>query len=303
MKNISKKITALILSLILAAAVIPLSGINLEAGAASGSDIVAYAKAFIGYPYVAGGKGPDSFDCSGFVSYVFGHFGINIPNSTKTLWDSKETYGTVIGHGSTDKAQAGDLILWVDHVSIYTSDGNCVEALNSKYGVTTSMPVNSHINGLDYYVLRVKGLSGSSAAPAAPVVTLDKNSVKLSEKVTLSWKPVDGALHYRVECILLSLPYASEIVYSTSHSVTFPLNGTYTVYVYAVNASGETRSDKINVTVSSDGTSTGGTSPAAVALSALNSGSVKDILNVVINVFKAFIQFITNIIGMFTKTA
>ncbi len=41
----------------------------------SSSAIVAYASNFIGTPYAWGGNGPSTFDCSGFTSYVFRHFG------------------------------------------------------------------------------------------------------------------------------------------------------------------------------------------------------------------------------------
>ena len=49
-----------------------------------GSDIVEYAKQFIGVPYVFGGTTPRGFDCSGLVQYVYRHFGINISRTTKT---------------------------------------------------------------------------------------------------------------------------------------------------------------------------------------------------------------------------
>lgn len=304
MKIISKKITAIFLSLILAVAVIPLSGINIEANATSGSDVVTYARTFIGLPYVPNGTGPDSFDCSGFVSYVFNHFGISIPNSTTTIWNNKEAYGTVIDHGSIEKAQAGDLIVWVGHVSIYTSNGGCVEALNSRYGVTDAMPVNSHTNGSDYYVLRVKGIDGVSVKPAAPVVSADKTSVKKGEKVTLSWKPISGASHYRVDCTLWPLPFIDETTTSTSYTLDLSLSGTYTVYVYAVNGSGETASNKITVTVTSDSTTAGETPELVIpTIDGFNLSSLKNIIDIVIKVFKVFIEFMTKIAGMVSTLA
>ena len=36
----------------------------------NGSDIITYAKNFIGVPYVFGGSSPRGFDCSGLVQYV-----------------------------------------------------------------------------------------------------------------------------------------------------------------------------------------------------------------------------------------
>ena len=40
--------------------------------------VVAYARTFIGVPYKLGATGPKSFDCSGFTSYVYKHFGYKI---------------------------------------------------------------------------------------------------------------------------------------------------------------------------------------------------------------------------------
>ena len=40
--------------------------------------IIAYARTFMGVPYRLGTAGPKEFDCSGFTSYVYKHFGYNI---------------------------------------------------------------------------------------------------------------------------------------------------------------------------------------------------------------------------------
>ncbi|MCA6364861.1 MAG: C40 family peptidase [Bacteroidetes bacterium] len=45
--------------------------------------IVAYAKQHLGKPYKYAHAGPDAFDCSGFVSFVFAHFGIALPRSSR----------------------------------------------------------------------------------------------------------------------------------------------------------------------------------------------------------------------------
>jgi len=51
-------------------------------GKASGSEIVAYAKKYLGYKYVYGGATPSGFDCSGFTSYVYKHFGYSLSRSS-----------------------------------------------------------------------------------------------------------------------------------------------------------------------------------------------------------------------------
>ncbi|MDQ6470990.1 C40 family peptidase [Flavobacterium sp. LHD-80] len=45
--------------------------------------IVAYAKKYLGTPYVYAGNNPKKgFDCSGFVSYVFKNYGVTLPRSS-----------------------------------------------------------------------------------------------------------------------------------------------------------------------------------------------------------------------------
>lgn len=51
--------------------------------AAKVKEVIAYAKGFIGRPYSYGSKGPKSFDCSGFTSYVFKNFQILLNSSSQ----------------------------------------------------------------------------------------------------------------------------------------------------------------------------------------------------------------------------
>lgn len=49
----------------------------------NGSSVVAYAKQFIGTKYTYGGSTPATgFDCSGFTSYVYKHFGVSLPRTS-----------------------------------------------------------------------------------------------------------------------------------------------------------------------------------------------------------------------------
>ena len=47
--------------------------------------ILAYARTFIGTPYQWAASGPATFDCSGFVKYVFNHFGIEMPRTSTNM--------------------------------------------------------------------------------------------------------------------------------------------------------------------------------------------------------------------------
>jgi cell wall-associated NlpC family hydrolase len=45
--------------------------------------VISYAKKYIGTPYVYAAASPNKgFDCSGFVNYVYKHFGITVPRSS-----------------------------------------------------------------------------------------------------------------------------------------------------------------------------------------------------------------------------
>ena len=99
--------------------------ITLEiASSASGNAIVSYAYNFIGTPYVYGATGPDTFDCSGFTSYVYANAaGINI---TRTTY-SQMGVGTPVSY---DQLQPGDLVFTYggDHVGIYVGGGQYIHA-------------------------------------------------------------------------------------------------------------------------------------------------------------------------------
>jgi cell wall-associated NlpC family hydrolase len=78
--------------------------------AIAGSAVIAYASNFVGVPYKAGGTTPAGFDCSGFVSYVYRHFGIDLPRSSSAYWG----VGTRVS-----SPKPGDLILTSGHIGIY----------------------------------------------------------------------------------------------------------------------------------------------------------------------------------------
>lgn len=98
-------------------------------GAASA--VVSYAYQFIGRPYVFGATGPDTFDCSGFTSYVYRNaVGREI---TRTTYSQ-------IGQGrpvSRDQLQPGDLVFTngVGHVGIYVGGGQMIHAARPGVGV------------------------------------------------------------------------------------------------------------------------------------------------------------------------
>lgn len=69
------------------------------------SDMIGYAKGFIGTRYRRGGKSPKGFDCSGFTSYVFDQFGIKLNNNS----GSQFTQGTSVDR---QEVEPGDLVFF-----------------------------------------------------------------------------------------------------------------------------------------------------------------------------------------------
>jgi hypothetical protein len=128
--------------------------------AVSGSGLVSYAERYLGAPYVWGATGPKTFDCSGFTSFVFAHFGVTLP---RTSYDQMK-----VGKAVTASAlREGDLLFWDNggHVGIYTGDDSFISATVHK-GVAV-YPLSVWRQTQSYTTARrVIG----SVAPSAPVV-------------------------------------------------------------------------------------------------------------------------------------
>lgn len=68
--------------------------------------IIEEATKHLGKAYRYGGKGPKTFDCAGFVRYVYRHFDIDLPGGCR----SQYAKGRKIS--DTKKLQRGDLVFW-----------------------------------------------------------------------------------------------------------------------------------------------------------------------------------------------
>ena len=97
--------------------------------------IVAYAKQFLGNPYVYGGTSlTNGADCSGFTQSVFAHFGITTGRSSRDQADKGKEI-------SLSAIQPGDLLFYasgstINHVAIYIGDGKIIHSSNPTTGIT-----------------------------------------------------------------------------------------------------------------------------------------------------------------------
>jgi cell wall-associated NlpC family hydrolase len=76
-----------------------------------------------GAPYQWGGAGPSSFDCSGFVRYVYAQVGVSLPHNAAMQYE----YGVPVSRGSL---QPGDLVFFdsLRHNGIYIGQGRFIHA-------------------------------------------------------------------------------------------------------------------------------------------------------------------------------
>lgn len=96
---------------------------NVATGNASTDAVISEAYKHLGKPYVWGAKGPSSFDCSGFTSYVYRTaLGIEIGGTTYTQINS----GIEVSYADL---RPGDLVFpHSGHVGIYVGGGQMIHA-------------------------------------------------------------------------------------------------------------------------------------------------------------------------------
>ena len=115
----------------------PVTNRGAARGSATQSAVVAFARQQLGKPYVYGAGGPNAFDCSGFTSYVYSHFGYQL----------NRVSGAQAADGrSVSKADLapGDILLFsrkpggpIGHVAIYMGGGQLIHASNSHKKIIT----------------------------------------------------------------------------------------------------------------------------------------------------------------------
>jgi cell wall-associated NlpC family hydrolase len=98
--------------------------------------LVNFARKQIGDPYRAGRSGPDAFDCSGLVRYVYKQItGKNLPHYSKAQYNQVQKV-------KKSNAQPGDLVFFFEggahHVGIFIGNGKMIDAPNAGKKVRVS---------------------------------------------------------------------------------------------------------------------------------------------------------------------
>lgn len=100
------------------------------ASAGSVKNLLAQARSYMGVPYVWGGTTPAGFDCSGYVQYVYGKVGVNLPRTADVQFNE----GRSVALGSE---APGDMVFFetytagASHVGIYIGGGQFIHASSS----------------------------------------------------------------------------------------------------------------------------------------------------------------------------
>lgn len=136
-------------------------------------DVIGYALAEQGKPYVWGDEGPDTFDCSGLMQWVFAKVGIVLPRVAA----DQQAWATRVA-----SPLPGDMVFYGDpayHVALYIGDGKIVTAPQPGAVVRIEDMGNPTSYG------RVPGL-GAALAPVAGLASRLTNPVtaKVSEWLT-----------------------------------------------------------------------------------------------------------------------
>ena len=126
--------------------VIPISSLN--ADSVKADSVLNFAQTLLGKPYREASSNPNyGFDCSGFVSYVFKSFSVNVPRSSCEYYNVGEKVNIA-------DAKPGDVILFtgtkshhphsIGHVGIvYSNDGGELKFIHSTSGKEYCVTISS----------------------------------------------------------------------------------------------------------------------------------------------------------------
>ena len=121
--------------------------------------IIKEAGRHLGKPYLYGGNGPQSFDCTGFTCYVFNKFGYKLSRtSADQAHDGREV------KGGYDKLQKGDIIIFggrnnkktPGHVGIFIAADSLAQSFTFIHACNSGVTI-SHIDE-PYYAQRFIGV-------------------------------------------------------------------------------------------------------------------------------------------------
>lgn len=161
---------------------------------ATGADVVADAKRYLGVPYRYGGTDPATgLDCSALVQRAYGDVGITLPRTSQ----QQANQGRPVP--SLAQAQPGDLVCFGDpatHIGIYAGNGTMVVAPHT--GTTVQV---QQIDRTPSSIRRIIG-SPSQASPSLPVMSARPAALRSVDPYAASFSAAEA--RYQLPAGLLS---------------------------------------------------------------------------------------------------
>ncbi|MDR2514253.1 MAG: peptidoglycan-binding protein [Christensenellaceae bacterium] len=119
-------------------------------GSGSGVDkLISVAESKIGSKYVFASKGPNTFDCSGFVYYCLNQAGVRIGYMTSASWQHTDRFQRI---SSMSDLKRGDILSFEGHVGIYIGGGKMIDASSSQGKVRTTSGITSSSYWTSHFV-------------------------------------------------------------------------------------------------------------------------------------------------------
>jgi hypothetical protein len=132
-------------------------------------DLIAIAGTELGKPYRYGDEGPNTFDCSGLMQFVYGQVGVKLPRTA-----AQQQAAT----SRTTSPLPGDLVFYgqpATHVALYVGAGKMISAPGpgqSVHLVGVGNPTNyGRVAGLGTALAPVIGTVGAATSTAAGAAT------------------------------------------------------------------------------------------------------------------------------------
>lgn len=150
----SAKVCSLVLLLAVVSTMLPMNTTQAATVSSKRQAVINTAYKYRGRPYVFGATGPRTFDCSGYVRYVFRQHGVYLPRTAA----AQSRIGTTV---SKSNLVAGDIVFFkntykagISHVGISVGNNRIIHAFPRK-GVTVDSLSNSYLKAKYAFSKRV----------------------------------------------------------------------------------------------------------------------------------------------------
>ncbi|HTF08177.1 MAG TPA: C40 family peptidase [Asanoa sp.] len=123
--------------------------------------LVSYGLTEVGKPYRYGEEGPNAFDCSGLMQWIFGHVGVQLPRTAR----EQQKFATRVS-----SPRVGDLVFYntpATHVGLYLGAGKMLHAPNSRSKVKVADVYGSPTYGRVSGIGAPGGVVGQAVADTA----------------------------------------------------------------------------------------------------------------------------------------